>query len=112
MPMGEAIDLDELERLVELVNNASIRELTLKQNGKRVTIRRTVSWSPATGSALAPITGTFTEDEPVRGDRAEAPAARPAAPEPLLESVTAPLVGVFRHVKPMIGLGARVNAGQ
>lgn len=102
------MDTTELERLVELVQNARIRELTLKQNGARITIRKAVT-PPTTGTALVPYTEE-AEAETLTAYEAEEVTTYVEMPQRLY--VTAPLVGLFRHVKPLIGLGARVEEGQ
>ncbi len=111
------MDLNELERLVEMVQNANIRELTLKQQGARITIRKSVSAPRAESMALVPVPDEmdFPELYPEEGYSPEAPSSPELfvlEEEPPLVSVTAPLVGVYRHVKPIVGLGAKVTQGQ
>jgi acetyl-CoA carboxylase biotin carboxyl carrier protein len=102
------MDTTELERLVELVQNARIRELTLKQNGARITIRKALPQT-TTGTALVPYTEE-TEEERRAVYESEEVTTYVEMPQRLF--VTAPLVGLFRHVKPLIGLGAHVEEGQ
>ncbi len=113
------MDLSELERLVEIVKNANIRDLTLRQGDARITIRKAVSPEPSSPStALVVRSGEFSERVYLQGE-AEAAFAGDGVEDAwdTMEShrtlwVTAPLVGVFHPVKPMVGLGARVTAGQ
>ena len=104
------MDIAEFERLVEIVQDSKIRELTLKQGSSRITIRK--SSKPMPGSALVPVEGGHQDMYEVEtryaGEEDDDDAE--TEPEPVL--VTAPLVGVFKHVKPVIGLGAHVKAGQ
>jgi biotin carboxyl carrier protein len=114
-------DQTELERLAELVRNANISELTLKLEGRgRITIRKGAStaYSPSMG-ALVPIPDGSLE--PVYNgngaSQAEEVTFEGELPVEEAESeetvwITAPLVGRFHRVKPLIGLGARVTRGQ
>lgn len=102
------MDIAEFERLVEIVQESKIRELTLKQGSSRITIRK--SSKPMPGSALVPVEGNLADSYEVETRYADEDGSEEAEPEPVL--VTAPLVGVFKHVKPVVGLGAHVKAGQ
>jgi biotin carboxyl carrier protein len=99
--------VEEIERLVGLVEHAHISELTLRQEGARLTIRKPVGVAHTHG-ALVPYEEPheFAEEE----GYIETPLL--AAPSEPIATVTAPLVGFFRHVKPMVGLGAQVKQGQ
>ena len=100
------LEINELESLVELLKNARISELTLKQGDHRITLRKPAD--VPTGSALVPVGDTpYTETE-LQGDWEVE--ATPAAPEPI--TIIAPLVGFFHHIKPVIGLGAHIAEGQ
>ena len=104
------MDLAELERLVALVQTANIRELTLKQGMKRVTIRKGTG---GVSTALVPLNETYLEETEflVMEDDLD-PYDEPSEDPEQTIRITAPLVGVFGHVKPLIGLGARVKEGQ
>lgn len=103
------MNLDELERLVTLVKDANIGELTLKQNGARITIRRQTADN---GGALTETEAEyFQEAMPAENGTAALELREPVAEEKLT-LVNAPLVGVFHHVKPIVGLGAKVAPGQ
>ncbi len=98
------MDVSELERLIALVQNAKISEVTLREGESRVTIRRT---PPPAGGAMVVY-------QSADGDylaEFETPEPEPVPP-PQDITVIAPLVGVFRHIKPMVGLGAKVTEGQ
>ncbi len=98
------MDVSELERLIALVQNSKISELTLREGDKRVTIRRTPIVSTGALTLYQAPDGEFiSEFEPLEE-------AAPATPPDI--TVIAPLVGVFRHIKPMVGLGAKVTEGQ
>ena len=97
------MDVSELERLIALMQNAKISELTLREGDSRVTLRKN---RRAASTALIEYDGG--------GEYlTEVDISEPAAPPPPEDvTVTAPLVGVFRHIKPMVGLGAKVKEGQ
>ncbi len=105
------MNVPELERLVELVQKANISELTLRHEGARITIRKTPQ-GVATGTELIPYSGQEDEDpqEALAGASPGTPREAPAEAEPLF--IFSPLVGHFRHIKPLVGLGARVAKGQ
>lgn len=94
------MEISDVERLVELLQEAPVGELTLRQGGQRVTIRKAAS------------TGARTEVATVADEEYEDPAYYAADPVEERQLVTAPLVGVFGHVKPVVGLNARVTEGQ
>lgn len=109
------MDIAELERLLELVRNANIRELTLRQGEARITLRKAPPVETTTGTALVAVYGEETDylAETAEGqDLSAAGNGAPVATPVASLQITAPLVGVFRHVKPIIGLGARVTEGQ
>ncbi len=103
------MDIAELEQLVNMVRESRVGELTLRRNDERVTIRRAAgvtapSVSLAKGEYDYPYAAQYAEivdedtDEIAIDD------------QPVL--VTAPLVGVFGHVKPIVVLNTRVVEGQ
>lgn len=98
------MDVSELERLIALMQNAKISELTLREGDSRVTLRKS---RPVASMAL--IEYTEAGDDYLTDVEISEPTP-PLPPDDLI--VTAPLVGVFRHIKPMVGLGAKVKEGQ
>ena len=101
------MDVSELERLIALMQNASISELTLREGNTRVTLRKSHR-SPSTAMTAYEASGDSQGDFVTELDLTE---SLPPVP-PADTIVTAPLVGVFRHIKPMVGLGAKVKEGQ
>jgi biotin carboxyl carrier protein len=101
------MDVSELERLIALMQNASISELTLREGNSRVTLRKNRRIL-STAMTAYEASGDSQGDYGMELDLTEPP---PPAP-PADTTVTAPLVGVFRHIKPMVGLGAKVKEGQ
>jgi biotin carboxyl carrier protein len=102
--------IEEMEQLVQLLRESNVGELTLRQEGERVTIRKSAT-------SAAPY---FVEDRDEDEYGFEGGYAEPSDDEDENADdvhtrsvlVTAPLVGVFAHVKPLIGLNARVTEGQ
>ncbi len=98
------MDVSELERLIALMQNASISELTLREGDSRVTLRKRRAVEATALVAYCDPDGEYLTEVEV---------SEPAAPPPPEDiTVIAPLVGVFRHIKPMVGLGAKVKEGQ
>ncbi|HLV80443.1 MAG TPA: biotin/lipoyl-containing protein [Chthonomonadaceae bacterium] len=103
------MDFAELERLLELIRDANIRELTLRQGESRLTLRKTPSRDlSAPPGALVPVAVEMAEEADVLS--IEETVFLPEGPSGV--PIIAPLVGIFRHVKPMVGLGAQVTEGQ
>ena len=103
-----------MQALVDLVQRSGISELTIKQGDSRITLKKSVGSEVATYS-----TGDITESSTSDGSYEVATFRYPqhsVQPEADVEReevpVTSPLVGVFHHVKPIVGPGARVKAGQ
>jgi biotin carboxyl carrier protein len=98
------MQIEEMERLVLLVRDSGVRELTLRQGDARVTIRQSVGtplvqdWEEGEWQSEPDIVTEGEEDS--------------YAPEPSVVSVSASVVGFFRHVKPMVGVGAEVKVGK
>jgi acetyl-CoA carboxylase biotin carboxyl carrier protein len=113
-------DSAELERLAELVRNADIRELTLKQGSARITIRKGPPRPPtSTGTALVPFADAGIVES--RNGSVEDESESLEVESPFLEEdeegvethwIASPLVGIFHHIKPLVGLGTRVTQGQ
>ncbi len=98
------MDVSELERLIALMQNARISELTLREGDSRVTLRKKRAVSSTALVAYGGSEGEYLT---------EVEFAEPATPPPPEDiTVIAPLVGVFRHIKPMVGQGAKVKEGQ
>lgn len=97
------VNIQELERLAALVNQSNIQELTLKQGANKITLR-----SSGVNSCLyeneSLIQESFSSSlEEISVELADSR---------LSSIVTSPVVGIFRHVRPAVGLGAQVQPGQ
>ena len=108
--MRTMMEIADLEQLVEIVRNAKVGELTLRNEVGRITIRK------AATAALPSVSQEQDDQEYAYSthyseiiddddDGAEDEQEQAAL-------ITAPLVGVFGHVKPFVGLNARITEGQ
>ncbi len=103
------MNVSELEQLVTLVQGANIRELTLRHNGARVTIRKspTVSEIGAEEGESA-SEGELEADSNTQTGKTESDLPEVDGTVP----VTSPLVGTFKPAKNPVALGALVESGQ
>jgi acetyl-CoA carboxylase biotin carboxyl carrier protein len=106
--MNNAIDFEALERLAGIVASAGISELTIQQEGFRVTLRKQQAAAPAPSgaSSVVPVPASAFEDS----SREPVPAPAPHAAEPFW--IRAPMVGIFRPAEPALDTGNRVETGQ
>lgn len=103
------MNISELEQLVTLVQSANIHELTLRQDGARVTIRKSPPVPPVYAEEADAETDGATEADntsQVGSDAEDLPETDGMVP------VTSPLVGTFRPAKKAVALGASVESGQ
>lgn len=102
------MNISELEQLVTLVQSANIHELTLRQAGARVTIRKSPPVPEVyAGEADAETAGVEDGYASQSGSDAEdLPETDGMVP------VTSPLVGTFRPAQKAVALGASVASGQ
>ncbi len=98
------MNVTELEALVELVKDAKISEITLKQGDQRVTIKKP--------NPMAAHFAPESADDYDYEDSDEELTVESSLVEPETVVIIAPVVGYFHHVKPIIGLNAMVTAGQ
>ncbi len=98
-----------MEQLVALFKQSRVRELTLKQGVARITLKQTVPGAASEiGGELVPYSAeSALFDTFASGYEAEFASAIEKSVE-----VTSPLVGVFHHTRPLVGLGAKVSEGQ
>ncbi len=98
------MQIEEMERLVLLVRDSGVRELTLKQGNARVTIRQSV--------ATPPVLNWDEGEWQAEPEIVEEGQDDLVPQEPSTIVVSASVVGFFRHIKPMVGVGAEVKAGK
>lgn len=104
------MEIADLEQLVQMVRESGVGELTLRQDGARISIRKAPRSRDAS-LAAEPETDEYTYSSQygvIVDDELDGQA------DDTIENtlITAPLVGVFAHVKPLVGLNARVSEGQ
>jgi len=115
------LDLEELQKLLHILEEKQITEFELEEQGVKLRIRKgsanhvpppSVVSGPALSAALAAATAA-----PAPASPASAPAAPAPAEEPGLVLVKSPIVGTFyRSPDPnsptFVEVGARVKPGQ
>ena len=98
--------LDEIEKLVELVSRSRIHELTAQVGGRRITI---TGGRPLKSGRPAPQTSSQISSS----ESGVSPAEESASPNGnSSHMVIAPMVGIFHHADPPVGVGLAVKAGQ
>lgn len=90
--------MEQIRELVALLRECDVRELTLRSNGRSVTLRKD---TPAPTVTLAPTAPVPVAEMPTYVVPSPTPtnASHPLAPTTSLVPVTAPVVGIFHHVK-------------
>ena len=104
------MEIADVEQLVQMVRESGVGELTLRQDGARISIRKAVrDVETAATTAMESVEYIYSAQYAEVVDDGLDGLAEEAGENIL---VTAPLVGVFAHVKPLAGLNARVSEGQ
>jgi len=90
--------VEQIRELVALLRECNVRELTLRSNGRSVTLRKD---TPPPAVTPAPMASAPVTEMPPYVVAASPPThvAPPLAPTTPLVPVTAPVVGIFHHVK-------------
>ena len=98
------MQIAELEKLIDLVNESGVSGITLETAGRRVTIQK---------GGCRPQSQALTVLERQTGQELiEAPHPEPIEPAILTHQISAPMVGIFYHAEPPISPGSTVEAGQ
>lgn len=94
--------MEQIRELVALLRECNVRELTLRSNGRSVTLRKD---TPASTVPLAPTTSAPAATMPTNAVSSppSTHVSQPLAPTTSLVPVTAPVVGIFHHVKDRSG---------
>jgi len=101
-----------MELLIDLVKRSKVRELTIRNGDSRVNFKKSpFETTVEVGGELVPYQTHAVGNGHTAANTAFAGAMMDEQDEDI-EAVTAPLVGIFHHIKPLIGPGAEVNAGQ
>ncbi len=100
--------IDEVERLVSLVESHKISEITIRNDLTRVTVRKSPPGSSVQRSAelnaALPSTGADIVIVPVRAVSETEQASR--------YTITAPMVGIYHHAEPPVSIGSVIQKGQ
>ncbi len=97
------MNLDTVEKLVDLVAAANVREVSVREGGVRVTVRK--------GDWPAPQPGV-AEPASLAPAPADEDAASPAPEVDLGLAIESPMVGVFHQASPAVQAGWSIKAGQ
>lgn len=97
------MNLETIEQIVALVKENPVSEITWKENGQRVRVRKSLASLTSTPSSIVPV-----PEEAVAEPEETGPASLPE--EPLL--LTATMVGVFHQAAVPVSYGALIARGQ
>jgi acetyl-CoA carboxylase biotin carboxyl carrier protein len=100
------MNLHEIETLVALADVARVSEITVRANGRRITIRK----NPPAPQRPGPVKPTL--DLGTVAPTVPAIQAKPPVPVPREEVILAPMVGIFHSVEPYLSAGSHVESGQ
>ncbi|GGJ10267.1 acetyl-CoA carboxylase biotin carboxyl carrier protein [Paenibacillus hunanensis] len=106
--------LNEIKELIQLVDETSVQEVEIENEGSRLVIRKPGKSETVYVQAQAPAVAAPQVSQSTAAPQASAPAATPAAttPEadPTLHKIVSPMVGTF-YRSPSPEKGPFVNAG-
>lgn len=103
------LDLEEIRKLVELIDSHGFTEFEIERDGVHIRLRRELT--PQIVQGLAPAMPPPTAPAaPVAAPVSEAKAAAPSAPNEALHIITSPIVGTF-YRSPSPEAGPFVNIG-
>jgi acetyl-CoA carboxylase biotin carboxyl carrier protein len=98
------MDIDEIEKLVDLVAKSGVSQVSIRSEGRRVSVRKGRAVRPAVArpaSALVPV----PTEEPL------AAATNGTAQKEAKRWITAPMVGIFYHAEPPVAPGTQIERG-
>lgn len=97
------MDLNEIERLVDMIREAKVSELTVSVGDSTVRLRKPLRPAPAATAVQAPPKPEALQVE-----------VELAEPEPFAAEtwITAPMVGIFHGLDKTGAVGSTVKAGQ
>jgi acetyl-CoA carboxylase biotin carboxyl carrier protein len=101
--------IDEIERLVKLVDQHNIGEITLRNELRKVIIRKASSGSSAAAVVSSVPSPASSSASPQNKDQTRFLVDDLKKDEVFISS---PLVGVYHHAEPPVGPGVRVEKGQ
>jgi len=113
------MDIKQIQELVKLINKTSIGEITIEEDGTRITIKQKKEPSQKIYTQGAPMAAPAgTAAQPAASAASAPPAAAPAAPkEDNLVTIKSPMIGTFyRQAGPgkpiFINVGDEVTPGK
>ena len=102
------IDLIELETLMTTMRSSGISQLTLKNGTSRLTLR-----GPVGRTTSGELTSSVHEDELYQSNELYFETNLVSMDEVgQVEEILSPSVGIFHHIKPVVGVNATVTEGQ
>jgi acetyl-CoA carboxylase biotin carboxyl carrier protein len=110
------MDIKQIQELVKLINKSNIGELTIEEEGVKITIKQKKdAVQTVVAAQAAPV---YAAAAPVAAAAPAAPAAeaKVAAPDPKIVYITSPLVGTFYSsskpgMPPFVHVGSKVVPG-
>ena len=94
------MNLELVEKIVGLLSEYPVSEITLEQEGRRVLVRRPLL-SPSVAAVPVPALPEL-----------DAAALEETFAETEARVLTAPMVGIFYHAEPPLSAGMEIKAGQ
>lgn len=100
-------DVEYIEKLAKILNEASLTEISLEDGEQAITIRKELMAAPVATAVSAPVQAAITQ---------AAPASTPVAEVKKGKPITSPMVGTFYtspapDAKPFIEVGKTISQG-
>lgn len=100
-------DVEYIEKLAKILNEASLTEISLEDDEQAITIRKELIAAPVAATVSAPAQAANTQAAPASAPVAEVKKGKP---------ITSPMVGTFYtspapDAKPFIEVGKTINQG-
>lgn len=94
------MDFKQIQELIKIVNKSNIGEVTIEEDGKKITIKQKKEPRPimAGGGTLtmaAPQTAALVQNQPASGDAASTPAKTTEPKTDNLVTIKSPMIGTF-----------------
>lgn len=107
------INIQELEKLIELIEKSTLTELALTQGEQSVTLKKTLPYAPPTQAPYLPTTVLLDQKNTTLTPASPAPVA---AVEPTGHQVRSPMVGTYYSAptpgaSPFVQVGNTVKIG-
>jgi acetyl-CoA carboxylase biotin carboxyl carrier protein len=92
------MDFKQIQELIKIINKSNIGEVTIEEDGKKVTIKQKKDPQPIFAGGGVPMQMAAPQAQPVAqsASSSEAPAAKPAEPKAdNLITIKSPMIGTF-----------------